>query len=273
MIRALLLLALVGCHKATFADRVQARFKATLPGWSITQRDPSTLVIKSKDGPELVSSLDNLKIECDGHPEDCDSAIDRFANTYAQTEEPDRREEVRAVLKDAHFLAAAQEQMARSPKAAENAILSRPLAGDLSIIYVVDKPDATKFVNHSIMEKLGLTPDELHKLAMANLKTALTTLPHQALEGSPRVFVVVAGDDYEASRMLVDDLWTAPAKEVEGDLIAAAPCRHRVLFTGSKHPEDVAVLRTLAGKLSETEHHPLTKTLFKRTDKGWVALQ
>jgi uncharacterized protein YtpQ (UPF0354 family) len=272
-VRALLLLLLVGCHKAPFAERVAARLKARLPGASVTQRDPATLLIKQGDRPELVSSLDNLKRECEAHPEDCDSAIDRFANTYSQAEQPDRREEVRAVLKDAHFLAMAQEQMARSPKAAENAILSRPLAGDLSIIFVIDKQDSTKFINQSMMQKLGLTPDELHKLAMANLKTALPTLPHQALEGSPRVFLVAAGDDYEASRMLIDDLWTAAAKEVEGDLIAAAPCRHRVLFTGSKHPEDVAMLRTLAEKLSETEHHPLTKTLFKRTPQGWVAIQ
>src|SRR5262249_9476605 len=127
--------------------------------------------------------------------------------------------------------------------------------------------------NRDALAKLGLDEAGLDALARKNLKDALKTLPHAPIAPGSRIFRVQAGDDYEASRLLVPELWGEAARTVAGALVASAPCRHIVLFTGGAHPEDVAALRKLSEQLVATEHHPISSAVLRWNGQGWAAQQ
>jgi len=82
---------------------------------------------------------------------------------------------------------------------------------------------------------------------------------------------VSAGDSYEASRVLLHGRWRAIARTVRGDLLASAPARDTVIFTGSQ--EDVKGLRSLAHRISGEQHHPLSPTILRWTEASWVVFE
>jgi uncharacterized protein YtpQ (UPF0354 family) len=278
---ALSLIACRGVALDRLAARVRRQIAANHPELKVTRPDPMTFRVQDAAGHQVTLGLDNLRLQCETRPAECDHAIAVTVGSLptqfqvAASEQLGGRETVRAVLKDAKFVEMMRQQIARSPrdKAADNALVIRPLAGDLSIVYVFDLPTSTQLINHGSLHRLGLSEEQLHALAMKNLEAALTTLPkkhYSAAQPGNHVWVVEVGDDYEASRLLVNHFWEIESRQVSGKLLAAVPCRHMLLFTGSANATDVALLRGAARELEAREHHPISATVLEWTGSGWT---
>lgn len=147
-------------------------------------------------------------------------------------------------------------------------VVRREFGGGAWIAYVVDGPERELITNET-MRRMGMDVAGLHELAIANLDQALTDLPHKPFTPGSHVFLVKAGDDYESSRMLLPHLWHSAAREVKGRLLAAAPARNIVLFTGSRDFNDIATLMSAAKDLAAHEKHPISPTVFEFTGSGW----
>ena len=57
-----------------------------------------------------------------------------------------------------------------------------------------------------------------------------------------------AGGNYEASLLLIDDIWSSGQVKVNGDIVVAIPTRDVLLVTGSRNRSGLKRVRELAAK-------------------------
>jgi uncharacterized protein YtpQ (UPF0354 family) len=103
----------------------------------------------------------------------------------------------------------------------------------------------------------------LRALAVENLKRVL---PKIELRGDDEVMLMSAGGNYEASLLLIDDIWSSGQVKVNGDIVVAIPTRDVLLVTGSRNRAGLKRVRELAAKFVAQGPYELTDTLFRYHD-------
>lgn len=146
--------------------------------------------------------------------------------------------------------------------------LTRPFAGDLMTVYVVDMPDRVRTMNERDREALHLDGDGLDALARKNLQAAYPAVHMIAVDGSP-VLTNEAGDDYDAALLALPSLWK-PLAEQLGSLVVSVPARNRVL---ASKKDDVDRLKVATDEAYAHENHHLSRTLFEWSPAGWKPLR
>src|SRR5207244_138277 len=90
--------------------------------------------------------------------------------------------------------------------------VTQPFVADLMITYAFDMPGLFPAVSAHDLRELALTQDELHEIAMANLRRQF---PQEVgFEGEPPILMLVTGNELEACALLMDDVWNSLAAEV-----------------------------------------------------------
>lgn len=258
---------------ARFTCRVAEALRARITGFEVRESAAFTILVQTPEGEGVLqANLDNLWNGCEQTPDQCDAAIDYYAEAAAQTleqlETPAQptRENLRAVLKSEHWL---RDIEAQTPDPEQNGILARPFVGDIVVVYVIDMPNSMRALTRGELAELGLDEEELDRLALANLEAALTEFPRRPVREGSGLGSLQAGDSYEGSRLLLHDRWAAIADEVEGDLLVAVPSRDLVLYAGAGRADDVENLRLLAAEMARRDPYPVSAQVLRWTDTGW----
>ena len=263
---------------ADLANQVEAKIEKIAPEFKVEIIDPSTLKVEMKNDEEATISLDNLKLACAGNPPECPVFTDNFVEkivmslkSVLESAEP-KPEMIRAVLKNQEYMNGLKEvyKRARPDKREYSKVLSKPWIIGLSIVYVLDAPGSMRQLTVGDMWDMKLTPQQIHRLAIENMEKAFGDIPKEDAPELPGLYVITAGDSYEASRLILQEKWEKIAKEVEGDLIVALPSRDLVFFTGSADENRVRILREMAKRVVDREPYYLTDKLLKWTPEGWV---
>lgn len=133
------------------------------------------------------------------------------------------------------------EWLASTPADAD--VPSVPIEGlDLLAVYVLDSPDAVRYLTGKDMTDLGLDLDELHELALENLRDRFPEdVIDRVLRGNNLV-TVKCMDSYDATRLLV-----VPERlEGEDQLIALIPDRDTLTLLSTPTDEHWESVRELA---------------------------
>jgi uncharacterized protein YtpQ (UPF0354 family) len=146
-------------------------------------------------------------------------------------------------------------------------IVHEHLAGDLYIVYCEDRPNSIASLTEDVFLTLAISREGLRKLATDNLRRLL---PAIECHGEASRFLLVAGGDYVASILLLDEVWSQLKDYVDGDVVAAVPSRDVLLFTGSKSPEGIRKIKQEAQTLCSTGAYAISSTLLRRTNDGWA---
>ncbi len=254
-------------------QRYARAIEAAIPGAQVTIVDENTLkVVGPGSDLEIESHADNLRIACAQGEQSCAdalaSSVRGVQDTLASIDAPPAdRSAVRAVLHEPQWMANARAQAA-------DQLIAEPFVGDLTTLYVIDRPDTILNLSPTDRERLGLAGDALHTTAIANLRAATTDFTMAPIEGrNPNILHMNIGDSYEAARLLIVDRWAEIAARVQGDLVVSVPSRDHVLATGSASAVDVMALRVLTTEVYQTEHHALSAMLFKWSPSGWTVYQ
>ena len=84
--------------------------------------------------------------------------------------------------------------------------VGQPWVGPLAILYVIDQPDTYWYVRDDLLDKWGISPEELHELALSNLTAYWEVGPMQlhVVGGPPRPSMVLPAkhDSYNAVRFV-----------------------------------------------------------------------
>ncbi len=152
----------------------------------------------------------------------------------------------------------------------ETDVFSEHLVGPLWIHYAVESKRALATVTAHELNALGVDLGAARALAIENLRRRLPPAHFTGHSGVYRLTLAGEGGHFEASLLLLDEVWARAAPLVKGDVVAALPGRDLLLFTGT---DDVEGLKKVRGMTADALHkgleHSLTQQLFVRRDGGW----
>jgi uncharacterized protein YtpQ (UPF0354 family) len=136
------------------------------------------------------------------------------------------------------------------------------------VAYLVDQEKGFQYVQYRHLAAAGITEAELERLGIANLSALLSqkganVRPHQ------NVFAMFFDGNFEASLILLDDLWDEElAHFAPNGFIAAVPCRDILAFCDSENGSGILELRQLIQRL-ENGDHPISSVLYRRHASIW----
>lgn len=152
----------------------------------------------------------------------------------------------------------------------EELVAHVPYVNDTVVVFVIDMPHMTVSVTTEQMIRWGLSLDELETLARKNLARYTPSLDYRRLDSQEggRAIVLALQDGYDASRLLLDELFPTLAPELGGDFLVACPSRDMFLaLTPGPNP----FVERVKGRV---EHdftrlpYPITDRLFYVTRDG-----
>jgi uncharacterized protein YtpQ (UPF0354 family) len=145
--------------------------------------------------------------------------------------------------------------------------VERLFLADVVIFYAFDLGSRFEIVSYRMLRELGVTDSDLHEKAKGNLRAL--NLEVKAHQGAGYV-MLTAGGNFEATLLLLPEIWESVAEMVKGDVIASVPSRDVLIFTGAANDEDIAILRSATSKVLEQADKALSRAFFRRVSNSWT---
>jgi uncharacterized protein YtpQ (UPF0354 family) len=142
----------------------------------------------------------------------------------------------------------------------------RTYSEGLCICYVVEDGKSYRYIQHRHLTQDGLTEDELHEIGLRNLaglasKRNLQVCPHLG------IFAVLMGGDFEASTILLDQLWEQDFRQfVQGEYAVALPARDVLAFCDAGSARGISELKQIIGRIIPTGDHLISPRIYIRRD-------
>jgi len=245
-----------------FTGEFAKAMRAAAPGYAVSVEGELHLKVKAADGTEMTNYLDSAYREYLADPSDKHAILKRHVAGRLEAADdavPVNPDNIVPVIKDLEWIEglrdAAPGLVLGSPK---GPVVEDFLPG-LVIIYGEDRESGIRFFTGADLDRIALDRKTLRQQAVKNLRRLL---PEVKLRKGPRLAMLTAGGTYEASLLLLDEIWSGTDLGVAGDIVVAIPSRDVLLLTGSRDEEDVAALRAAARKAMAENSYALTDQLY-----------
>lgn len=225
---------------------------------TVTVKGDLQLSMKDASGLERTVFLTNAYKDYSLDPKRFADIVKTFVASMRQSDTAQGkldRSRIVPVIKDRQWLLDLHRTLKSQGKDQEH--LSDTFNNELVIVYAEDDPTRMRYLTTG--EDVGVGRQDLKALAVENLRRIL---PKIEMRGDDHVLLVSAGGDYEASLLLIDDIWSGGQVKVNGDIVVAIPAREVLLVTGSRDRSGLKRVRELAAKYAAEGPYGLTDTLF-----------
>ena len=207
--------------------------------------------------------LDNAYTSYKNEPDSLIAVLSMYlksaADLYKQ-EEPIKKNKIIPIIKDAGYIDEMAITLNQNNKTNEPASLVYEKYNDkLVIVYAEDGENGIAYFTSDRFKESGLNKDSLFILAAKNLDSVL---PKIEILGDNGYYMITAGGNYEASLILLTDIWTKENIQVNGDIIITIPTRDLLLVTGSKDHDAIKKMKLVAKEAWETGPYQLIPDLF-----------
>jgi hypothetical protein len=262
---------------AADADALTTRAAETLakalPAAKVTVKGPLQLGLTMQSRSFTVR-LDNPFDYCGRDPPNCDRALQAYlanlAATLKEAAEPLEKSAIRVVVRSTGYVEDAHRQAAGKPGAL---IIARPLAGDLWVLPVVDRPHGVKPLSAADLAGLGLSEDAAIALGKRNLASAIPPVSSVMHDLGPNAVGTISGNFYDSSRVVLHDQWAPLAKKLGGRLIVAVPATDVLVYGEAKDPAALDALATFAREAAKRSQRPISTTVLKWVPGGWEVVR
>lgn len=247
-----------------FIARYQRLIEEVMPNARVTN-EPATksILIEQPNGMAIKALYENVKRDCEARPDSCDETIRNYLRglmTLSNTRTRPHLDlaKLRATIKDDAYV---HHDPSLSP------ILARPWIADLWMVLTLEHMEygTCTILDRNHLNDLEMPEDELFERAMIHIKNEFPGFAPEPYEPGSPVRIVI--EERAASWLLVADEWEFLHDEFGGDFLASVPNSHTLLFSSIR---DVDALRNLTTTLEHTEPHPVSRTLLRWTQKGWI---
>jgi uncharacterized protein YtpQ (UPF0354 family) len=248
------------CSRDEFLLLFVKALQEAMPDSVMTMAGDASVHVINSEGKESTTFLENAWIAYAKDPENRHGLLERHlsvAKSLGDDREPIARERIVAIVKDAQYVAHFEPE--HEPPAEH-------LCGDLWVVYAEDFPDRTPSLKRSRVREAGIDESELSELAKHNLRRLM---PPAERHGDGPWYLLTAGGDYTASLLLFDGLWEELANLVDGRVVAVAPARDTLLFTGSDSEEGLTAIRKHASDIITSGNYLISATMLVRVDGRW----
>jgi uncharacterized protein YtpQ (UPF0354 family) len=147
----------------------------------------------------------------------------------------------------------------------------RDLGNGLLVLYVVDAGQWFEFVQNRHLSAAGIGADDLHGAAMGNLLGFVSG--RVRLQPHGNIFALFLDGNFEASLLLVDELWDkALAEHAPNGFVVAVPARDVLAFADAGSAQGVEELRGAVSQVFPGGDHLITPDLYRREAGCWHRL-
>ncbi len=140
------------------------------------------------------------------------------------------------------------------------------LVADLIIFYAFDVGSHFEILAKRDLMRLGVSKNELHDRALQNLRGL--NLEVRSNQGD-RILMLTAGGNYEATLLLLPEIWDSVASLVSGQIVASVPARDILYVTGDADIENLADMRRWTSKMLECAEKPLSRVFLRWNGASW----
>jgi uncharacterized protein YtpQ (UPF0354 family) len=245
-----------------FTQEFARALARTRPSANVSVAGDLKLTIKETDGLVRNIHLNNAYNEYKLDPQRFDDLVATFSAIFSQSASKQAgldRTRIIPVIKDRQWLDELHNTLKAKGVAQQH--LADRFNDELVIVYAQDDPNRMRYL--TTQEDFGLSREELRSLAIANLKRVL---PKIEMGRVGDVALMSAGGNYEASLLLIDEIWSSGQIQVNGNIVVAIPTRDALLVTGSRSRSGLKLVRELTAKFKAQGPYELTDTLFRYRD-------
>jgi uncharacterized protein YtpQ (UPF0354 family) len=146
-----------------------------------------------------------------------------------------------------------REWLDRHGRFGDGGLVSRVLADQLIVVYVIDDPHSMVFVTRRHLAQWRKEENEVFHLAVGNLRR-LGNPSLERIGSASAPLLLQTGDGYDAARVLL-------LEQAEG-LLVAMPDRD-VLWVGPEQGQDLATLMATTSDIARDAAHPVSGELFR----------
>lgn len=219
-----------------------------------------------------IASLENLFRTCQLAPEDVKHHIERWAVELLRDSEgtPDRSADFEEI-KDRVMPMVVSSDYADLQ---QSRILMQPLVEGLFVAYVLDGDRTIAYLPIDVLERWGITLDDLHDVALSNLIERSTAIQGHAAkddDGEVNLILFQMLDGFDASRLLLPSLHGRLREMLDTPFAAAIPNRD-ILLCFRHDAATIARLRVQVSQDYRTMPHQVTDKLFLVTPDGIAPL-
>lgn len=142
------------------------------------------------------------------------------------------------------------------------------LGNGLTCFYLLDTGERFEYVLSGQLQQHAETTDSLHGKAVANLASLASA--SLVVKSYQDIFVALMGGNFEASLLLVDELWDDTYSHVvENDFIVTIPARDILAFCDSESEAGKAQLFETIARIWPSEDHLISDKLYRRVGRQW----
>lgn len=227
------------------------------------------LKVKMADGASHSIFLDNAYNQYCNDPAQRDEILETYIHSFLEVtsnrEAPIDPKRIVPVIKDRGWMEGIQETLRERGGNDQElpAYVTDPYNSELAIFYAEDSPKNIRYLTEEAFAELHLDRATLREQAIGNL---MDLINGYEVMGGDGLYMITAGGDYEASLLLVDQIWDAEAMPVDGEYVVAIPARDLLIVTGSGNTEAIERLRDMANESAASFSYSLTPVLFIRKD-------
>jgi uncharacterized protein YtpQ (UPF0354 family) len=245
-----------------YFDSLTNRF----PAAKFTIVDDSTIESKFQDN-KIRISVDNAYREYQAEPDSLRQVLNRYLKVTSELYSPKGKiniERIVPIIKPVSYLDDIKNLANKLGATKDVEAVYEKYNDQLIIAYAEDTKNSISYLTHDDLKSLAIKTDSLKSIATRNL---VTLLPNIQRKGADGVFMLTAGGDYEASIILLDNIFTKESLPVNGDFVIAIPNRDMLLITGSNDKAGISKIKEVATKSFETGNHQVSQWLFRWNGK------
>jgi len=232
------------------------------PEYTYTIKKDLEIQVKLNEGG-FIHYLNNAYTSYKNEPDSLIAVLSMYlksASDLYKKEEPIQKNKIIPVIKDAAYIDEMATTLNANNKTNEPVTLVYEKYNDkLVIVYAEDGENGIAYFATERFKESGLSKDSLFTLAVKNLDSVL---PKIEILGEKGYYMITAGGNYEASLILLTDIWTKENIQVKGDIVITIPTRDLLLVTGSKDSDGIKKMTAVAKEAWETGPYQLIPDLF-----------
>ncbi|MCZ7608202.1 MAG: DUF1444 family protein [Planctomycetota bacterium] len=148
----------------------------------------------------------------------------------------------------------------------QSPLLIESLVADLHVVYACDTEHAIIPLREDDLPVIGVSGADLRSIAVENLRRLLPPIESQQNDFGGMLF---CGGAYEASILLLDDVWEQIEPQYVGPLLACVPARDMMLFGDASDEKALDMIRQIADEVEQGGSYLISRTILVRRDGRW----
>lgn len=260
-----------------FTALFTAAFREAAPESSITSSKPLSLTVKHHD-EEAHVALDNAYQLYQTDPDSLNSIVGSFLASMLDLDGGEMNPDlILPAIKPSDWVDAIREQInpsSHGDNADSRGPVFDPWLEGMVVAYAENSANNVFFITGEALEESTFSLDELRSRALDNLRNMVqgNITREKRFQGGPIQRMTSADPVWDASLLLLDELWDAETLGITKEIVVALPARDLLLVADSGKPEQIDMLRQGAANAFDMTPYSITRRLLVRRQNKWEML-